>query len=129
MSPVAVMFWVHPSWGCVWAGLLPGLASVGLGGALRYGRDFFVGCISMHFSSFTTCLLVIGGCSVSGGIQGQPGPGSEQPDVAVGVPAHCCYCTSFLPRLSATIHGVGPLCCIIIHPALQQQWTLGHQLH
>ena len=30
-----------------------------------------------------------GGCPIHGGIQSQAGGGSEQPDVAVGVPAHC----------------------------------------
>ena len=30
-----------------------------------------------------------GGCPVFGDIEGQAGPGSEQPDLAVGVPAHC----------------------------------------
>ena len=30
-----------------------------------------------------------GGCPISGDIQVQAGWGSEQPDVAVGVPVHC----------------------------------------
>jgi len=30
-----------------------------------------------------------GGCSIPGDIQGQAGQGSEQPDLAVGVPVHC----------------------------------------
>ena len=30
-----------------------------------------------------------GGSPVPGGIQGQAGPSSEQPDLAVGVPVHC----------------------------------------
>jgi len=30
-----------------------------------------------------------GGCPILGDTQGQAGWGSEQPDVAAGVPAHC----------------------------------------
>jgi len=30
-----------------------------------------------------------GGCPIPGGIQGQAGQGSEQPDPAVDVPVHC----------------------------------------
>ena len=30
-----------------------------------------------------------GGCPIPGDIQGQAGPGPEQPDVAVDVPVHC----------------------------------------
>ena len=30
-----------------------------------------------------------GGCPIPGDTQGQAGWGSEQPDVAVGVPVHC----------------------------------------
>jgi len=30
-----------------------------------------------------------GGCPITGDAQGLAGQGSEQPDVAVGVPAHC----------------------------------------
>ena len=30
-----------------------------------------------------------GGCPILGDIQGQAGEGSEQPDLALGVPVHC----------------------------------------
>ena len=30
-----------------------------------------------------------GGCPIPGDIQGQAGPGSEQPDLAVDIPGHC----------------------------------------
>ena len=30
-----------------------------------------------------------GGCPIPGDTQGEAGPGSEQPDGAVGIPVHC----------------------------------------
>ena len=49
---------------------------------------------SEQASLFQSCFLEqvaqrCGGCPMHGDIQGQAGWGSEQPDVAVGIPVHC----------------------------------------
>jgi len=42
-----------------------------------------------HLSSCSQVAQTGGGSPVIGNTQGQAGRGSEQPDVAVGVPVHC----------------------------------------